>query len=260
VFEHAAHDIVSLMRVAALYDIHGNLPALEAVLAEPDVIAADVVLVGGDALAGPMPAATLRLLTGLGGRVTWISGNNEREMFEQRGGDQDAGEPWDRRAAWISTQLDAAELDAVAAWPATAVLDIDGLGPVCFCHASPRNDHEIFTAISPPERVEPMLAATPEATVVCGHTHVQFDRVIGRHRVVNAGSVGMPYEDLPGARWCLLGPDVELRRTEYDLAAAAEAIRATDVPDPDELAGVVEHQPGAEEATRFFEEAAARQE
>src|SRR5581483_6849341 len=96
------------------------------------------------------------------------------------------------------------------------------------------------TAISPPEHVEPMLAETAEATVVCGHTHVQFDREIAGRRVVNAGSVGMPYEDLPGARWCLLGPGVELRRTEYDLAAAAALIRTTGLPDPEEMAGVVE--------------------
>jgi predicted phosphodiesterase len=248
------------MRVAALYDIHGNLPALAAVLAEPDVAAADVVLVGGDALAGPMPAETLRLLTGMGERVVWIAGNTEREMFEKRGGDQDAGELWDRRAAWVSTQLEPAELDAVAAWPAAAVLDVDGLGRVCFCHASPRSDSEIFTAISPEGHVAPMLAGAAEATIVCGHTHVQFDRVIGGRRVVNAGSVGMPYEDLPGARWCLLGPDAELRRTPYDLAAAADAIRATHVPDPQELAGVVEHPPGADEATRFFEGVASGQE
>jgi predicted phosphodiesterase len=248
------------MRVAALYDIHGNLPALEAVLAEPDVAAADVVLVGGDALAGAMPDATLRTLAGLGERVVCISGNGDREILERRGADPDEGDLWNRRDAWCATQLTAAELETVAAWPATAVLAVDGLGPVCFCHASPRNDHEIFTAISPPERVEPMLAATPEATVVCGHTHVQFDRTIGGRRVVNAGSVGMPYEDLPGARWCLLGPDVELRRTEYDLAAAAAAIRATGVPDPDEFAETVEHQPSADEATRFFEEAASGQE
>jgi predicted phosphodiesterase len=255
-----AHDIVSLMRVAALYDIHGNLPALEAVLAEPDVAAADVILVGGDALEGPMPAETLRLLTALGGRVSWISGNAEREMLELRGGDTETGELWHRRAAWAAAQLSRSELGVMAAWPQDAVLDVDALGPVRFCHASPRNDTEIFTAISPPERVAPMLRDVAEATVVCGHTHVQFDRAIGGRRVVNAGSVGMPYEDLPGARWCLLGPGVELRRTPYDTAAAADRIRATGLPDPEEMADVVAHPPGAEEATRFFEEAALRQE
>jgi predicted phosphodiesterase len=241
------------MRVAALYDVHGNLPALEAVLAEPDVASADVVLVGGDALVGAMPAESLRRLAGLGERVVWIAGNCEREMLELRGADPAEGELWDRRAAWCAAQVTAAELEDVAAWPATAALDVDGLGPVCFCHATPRSDTEIFTAISPPERVVPMLAGAAQATVVCGHTHVQFDRSIGGRRVVNAGSVGMPYEDEPGARWCLLGPDVELRRTEYDLAAAAALIRATGVPDPDELAGVVEQPPGADEATRYFE-------
>jgi predicted phosphodiesterase len=248
------------MRIAALYDVHGNLPALEAVLAEPDVASADAVLVGGDALAGPMPAETLRLLAGLGDRVVWISGNTEREMLELRGADQDVGELWDRRAAWAAAQLTPSELDAVAAWPAGAVLDVDGLGPVRFCHASPRNDTEIFTAISPQERVEPMLAGVVEATIVCGHTHVQFDRAIGDHRVVNAGSVGMPYEDLPGARWCLLGPGVDLRRTPYDLGAAADAIRATGLPDQEEMAELVAHQPGADEATNYFEGVASGQE
>jgi predicted phosphodiesterase len=248
------------VRVAALYDIHANLPALEAVLREPDVAAADVVLVGGDAIAGPMPEETLRLLTGLGDRVAWVAGNNEREMFERMGADPDSGELWDRRAAWVGGRLTAAELAAVRDWAGTVVIDVDGLGPVCFCHGSPRSDAEIITALSPPERLGPMLAGVAEATVVCGHTHVQFDRTVAGRRIVNAGSVGMPYEDLPGARWCLLGPDVELRRTAYDLAAAAARIRATELPDPDELADVVEHPPGADEATRFFEEEAAQSE
>jgi diadenosine tetraphosphatase ApaH/serine/threonine PP2A family protein phosphatase len=98
-----------------------------------------------------------------------------------------------------------------------------------------------------------MLAGVAEATVVCGHTHVQFDRVVAGRRLVNPGSVGMPYEDLPGARWCLLGPGVELRTTPYDLAAAAKRIRATELPEPEEFAEVVTRPPTAEEATREFE-------
>jgi predicted phosphodiesterase len=241
------------VRVAALYDIHGNLPALEAVLAEPDVVAADVVVVGGDAIAGPMPELTLRMLTALGGRIAWVAGNNEREMFERRGSEPGSGGLWDRRATWVGGRLTPAELAAVAAWPGTVAIDVAGLGPVLFCHATPRSDSQIFTAVTPPGLVEPMLAGVAEATVVCGHTHVQFDRRIGGRRVVNAGSVGMPYEDLPGARWCLLGPDVELRTTPYDLAAAAERIRATELPDPEEFAEVVTRPPTAQEATREFE-------
>ena len=164
------------MRIAALYDIHGNLPALEAVLAEPDVAAADVVVVGGDAIAGPMPAETLRLLAAQGERIVWLAGNNEREMFERREADPDSGGLWDRRAVWVAGRLTASERASVADWPGTVVIDVDGLGPVLFCHATPRSDSEIFTAITPPAVVEPMLAGVAEATVVCGHTHVQFDR------------------------------------------------------------------------------------
>ena len=209
------------MRVAALYDIHANLPALEAVLAEPDVAGAELVVVGGDVLAGPMPIETLALLTVLGDRAAWVHGNTEREVARGRGGNHRIGELWDRRAAWVAGQLTAADIAAAERWPATVTVDVDGLGPVCFCHGSPRSDEEIITAISPPDRVAPMLAGLAEETIVCGHTHVQFDRVVAGRRLVNAGSVGMPYEGSPGARWCLLGPGVELRTTAYEIEAVS---------------------------------------
>jgi predicted phosphodiesterase len=241
------------MRVAALYDIHGNLPALEAVLAEPDMAGADVVVIGGDALAGPMPAETLTLLEGLGERALWLRGNAEREVLERRHADPDEGGVWERRDAWVAAQLTQDQLARVAHWPATVEVEVDGLGPTRFCHATPRDDSEIFTAITPAGDVEPMLAAA-EPTVVCGHTHVQFDRAIGGRRVVNAGSVGMPYEDEPGARWCLLGPRVELRRTPYDVEAAAARVRASGFPEADEHADGLLRPPGAAEATTAFEE------
>jgi predicted phosphodiesterase len=241
------------MRVAALYDIHANLPALEAVLAEPDVAAAGMVVVGGDALAGPMPAETLALLTALGDRVAWVRGNTEREVVEQAGADPGAGDVWDRRATWVASRLTPAELAAAGSWPETVTIDVDGLGPVLFCHGSPRSDSEIVTAISEPARVAPMLAGVGPDTIVCGHTHVQFDRAVAGKRVVNAGSVGMPYEGSPGARWCLLGPGVDLRRTAYDVAAAAARIQATDMPEPAEFASDLVRPATAEEATCEFE-------
>jgi predicted phosphodiesterase len=241
------------MRVAALYDIHGNLPALEAVLAEPDVAGADRVVVGGDALEGPMPAETLALLAALGDRVAWVRGNTERELIERLGADPEEGELWDRRATWAAGRLTAADRAFFTSWPLAVGLTVDGLGPVCFCHATPRSDSEIFTALSPPERVLPLLAAAAEDTIVCGHTHVQFDRAIGGKRAVNAGSVGMPYQSAAAAYWCLLGPDVELRRTEYDVEAAAARIRATGLPDADGFAADLLRPASAEEATTEFE-------
>jgi hypothetical protein len=98
------------------------------------------------------------------------------------------------------------------------------------------------------------VAGVAEDVVVCEHTHVQFDRAAAGKRLVNAGSVGMPYEERPGAYWALLGPELELRRTEYDLDAAAAAIRATGFPDVDGLVrDNVLTVPAPAEATEHFE-------
>jgi len=109
------------------------------------------------------------------------------------------------------------------------------IGSVLFCHATPRNDTDIFTGLTPEERLAPIFDGVNAALVVCGHTHMQFDRTIGRTRVVNAGSVGMAF-GAPGAHWLLLGPDVTLRRTAYDLERAAERIRGTQYPQANEFA------------------------
>jgi diadenosine tetraphosphatase ApaH/serine/threonine PP2A family protein phosphatase len=200
-----------------------------------------------------MPAETLGLLVALGDRAVWVRGNTEREVIELRDADPADGELWDRRAAWVAGRLTAEQLAFAGSWPQTATVAVEGLGPVRFCHATPRSDSEVFTAISPPDRVAPMLAGVSEATVVCGHTHVQFDRMLAGRRIVNAGSVGMPYEGSPGARWCLLGPDAALRMTAYDAEAAAARIRATELPEAGEFAADLLHPATAAEATSEFE-------
>jgi putative phosphoesterase len=227
--------------VACLYDIHGNLPALEAVLGERDVQAADVVLIGGDVLPGPLAAAVLDRLEALGDRAVFVRGNGDRDPD-----------------AWARETVDGDRLETAAAWPERVELDVEGLGAVLFCHCSPRSDEEIITVASPPERVRPMLADVAGPVVVCGHTHVQFDRRVDGTRLINAGSVGMPYEGAPGhAFWCMLGPGAELRRTPFDTAAAAAAIRASGMPGAEEWAAeYVLAQHSAEEATRVFEEMA----
>jgi predicted phosphodiesterase len=240
------------MRVAALYDVHGNLPALEAVLAEVEALEADAVVVGGDVAIGPMPRASLQRLLALGERAHFLRGNGDREIAADLHG---AGSGlWAERTRWSAQQLERGALAWLAALPDTQSVAVDGLGPVLFCHGSPRSDEEILTRISPEERVATALAGVEEAVVVCGHTHVQFDREVAGRRLVNAGSVGMPYEAKPGAYWALLGPDVELRRTPYDLEAAAESIRATGFPGAEELAAEnVLTVPSAEDATDQFE-------
>ena len=226
-----------MTRVAALYDIHANLPALDAVLGEAD--AADLIVVGGDFALGPMPAETVDRLRALGDRVRFIRGNADREVGTQE--------------AWQREPFGEERLRFVAELPETVALEVDGLGRVLFCHGSPRSDEEIITAVTPEERLGRILAGVAEPVVVCGHTHHQFDRSVHGVRVVNAGSVGMPYEGRPGAFWAMLGPDVELRTTAYDLDAATAAIAATGYPGADELVDTLRNPPGADEVARHFE-------
>jgi putative phosphoesterase len=226
------------MRVAAIYDIHGNLPALAAVLEEVRRAGADHVVVGGDVLPGPMPLETLDCLLDVDDvPVQFIRGNGDRAVLEEMAGVATSSlpEPVREVVRWAARQLHAEHARQLASWPKTLRLEIPGLGKVLFCHATPRNDTEIFTRLTPVERLLPVFAGLDVALVVCGHTHMQFDRRIGSLRVVNAGSVGMPYGE-PGAYWLLLGPDVQLQHTPYDLAAAAERIRGTSYPQAREFA------------------------
>lgn len=214
------------MRVAAIYDIHGNLPALEAVLEDVRRAGVDQVVVGGDVLPGPMPRETLARLLELDIPVQFIQGNGEREALAHRAGREltTVPEAFREIVRWSAEQLHAEHERVLAGWPATL-----RLGEVLFCHATPRNDTEIFTRLTPEDRLLPVFEGLGVPMVVCGHTHVQFDRMIGGVRVVNAGSVGMPFGE-PGAYWLLLAPGVELRRTPYDLARAAALIRDTGYP------------------------------
>ena len=216
------------MRAAVLADIHGHLPALEAVLDEVDAAGADTIVLLGDLALGPMPTQPLDRLAALGDRAVWVHGNCEREMITVFDGGE-LPEHYADMARDSAGLIDRAHRDLLDNLPLTVTLDIDGLGPTVFCHASPRRDDEMILVDSPPRRWAEVLSGVDAETVVCGHTHMPFDRLAGRHRVVNAGSVGMPYGH-PGASWALLGPDVTLRRTHYDTAAAAALIGASRYP------------------------------
>lgn len=235
------------MRVAAIYDIHGNLPALEAVL--HDILQAGVnyVVVGGDVFPGPMPRETLACLLDLAIPTHFILGNGETAVLEQMAGREPAAVPEEYRPIiqWTAQQLRPEDERFLASWPKTLRLDIQGLGGMLFCHATPRNENEIFTRLTPEERLLPVFEGLDAPVVVCGHTHMQFDRMIGKIRVVNAGSVGMPFSD-PGAYWLLLGPDVQLRHTQYDLTKASERIRATSYPQAEDFAARNVLQPPSE--------------
>ncbi len=234
------------MRVAALNDIHGNLPALEAVLSEVEKEGVDTIVCGGDIVSGPFPAEVFDRLTSLA-RVRFLRGNADRLVVERN-------LEYEGLGAWSAARLGEERRAEVSAWPLTVELEIDGLGKTLFCHAVPNEDEPIFTRITPDEDVIQLLGEVEADLVVCGHTHVQFDRVLSNGvRVVNAGSVGMPYEGRQGAFWAILDRDVEFRRTIYDVGTAVASIRAADAPVREQLVGYLLEPPDPEEVTAYFE-------
>ena len=187
--------------IATLYDIHGNLAALEAVLAEVPEEA--TIVVGGDIVAGGHhPSETLERLCSLGDRVVWVRGNVDRELMPGEKGLAPPGVLDPTRAKLTDEQI-----AFLYGLPATQQID-----RVLYCHASPRNDLDVFSDRTPEERIAFLFEDVDADVVVCGHTHIQFDRTIAGKRVINSGSVGSPYEEQPGAYWTL---DLEHRRTGY---------------------------------------------
>ena len=210
--------------VAVLSDVHGVLPVLEAVLAEPAVATADHIVVTGDHAAGPQPVAVLDRLAALGDRVTLVRGNADRDLVTYAlGGDADIEDPI---AAWAAAQLAPHHVELLDRLPHPVTYDIDGFGPVAFCHGTPRGDNEVVLVDTRLERWAEAFADLPDSvrTVVCGHTHMPFVRLVDRRLVVNSGSIGMPYGSA-GGHWALLdGGSVTLHRTPIDVDAACEAV------------------------------------
>ncbi len=243
------------MRIAALYDIHGNAPALEAVLEETGRLEVALTVVGGDVVAGPMPRETLALLLECKIPMHFVRGNADREIATAMQGLESGNrlEPAREAAAWVARQLDPQHQALLAGWPLTLRLPAGALGEILFCHATPDSDTTIFTRRTAEASLRPVFSEVGAALVVCGHTHMQLDRQIGDVRVVNAGSVGMPY-GRTGAQWLLIDSDVEFKHTAYDLERAAALIRATGYPEAEEFASNnVLSTPSEAEALEFFE-------
>jgi putative phosphoesterase len=217
--------MAEIERLAVLSDIHGVLPALEAVLAEPDVAAADRIALTGDLAAGPQPVETLDLLASLGDRAIWIRGNADRELAEMASGQH--VDPPDEVSPWAAKQLHPRHAELLAGPSERTVVTVAGLSQVMLCHATPRNDTEVVLVDSRMDRwTEVLDGLGDEVTmIVCGHTHMPFARLAHGRMIVNPGSVGMPY-GRTGAHWALLGPGVQLRRTRYDAAAASARLIA----------------------------------
>ena len=239
------------MRVAVLDDIHSNLAALDAVLEEVGEARVDGVVLGGDVLPGPMQRETLDRIRALGVPVHALYGNGELALLAQLDAPTPesvtywgttSGAPMPERyrewIRWSASDLSAEDVSWVRSWPKTIQLKIDGIGEVLFCHGTPTSETDAFTKLTPEDVLRPVFDGLGVQLIVCGHTHMQFDRTIGATRVVNAGSVGNPF-GRTGADWLVLGPDVELRHTDYDLDSAVERIRETAFPGAQEFSQYV---------------------
>jgi predicted phosphodiesterase len=220
--------------------------ALEAVIAELDELEPDLVVFGGDLTWGPLPEETFERLRALPFSALFVRGNAERALLEPVSEETE-------RSRWLLERHSADALAFLATFSDRVSLEVPGLGPVCFCHGSPRSDEELVTPATPEPRMLAMTAETAERVVVTAHTHIQFDRMVEGIRSINAGSVGLPYEDRPGAYWALLGPDVELRRTEYDLDRAAERYRASGDPLAEEMVEMLFSPPSRAEVIEHAE-------
>jgi len=226
------------VRIAALYDIHGNVPALRAVLSE--IGSVDVILVGGDVVWGPWPSETMDLLRSLP-NVEFIMGNTDRDAFDRSTG------KWKHANDWCAERLTDEQLAFLRSRPAT--FSIEG---IFFCHGSPRCDTDTITIGTPEERILKWCEGVEEKTIVCGHTHAQFERTIERLRVVNPGSVGNPFGE-SGAYWAIFDTDFQLRFTLYDTVRVAQQIRASGFPYADRMARELTSPSTVEDAARWFE-------
>jgi len=245
-----------VVRVLALYDIHGNVDALEAVLADPRAADPDAVVVGGDTVPGPFAAATLARLRALEPPVRWVRGNGAREVAAAANGSAPGADDLAAATAAL-TATELGEHDARALGELPLSVEVDG---VLFCHASPRRDDELLTRLSSPARWAAALAAVEAPLVVAGHTHQQDDRVVDGLRFVNAGSVGLPYEGDGSARWLWIENGIPmLHRTGYDAAAAGARMLEARWPDEESIAAALLEPAEPIAVTRFFEEVAASQ-
>ncbi len=233
------------MRVAAISDIHGNLPALEAVLADVDREDVDALLVVGDTISGPWPVEVFDLVEARGAKI--VHGNADREVVYR-------SDRFGPLAIWCADRLGNARLETAATWPMTLELDVDGLGRVLACHSTPSSDEPVYTSITPESDLVELFGRVDADVVLCGHTHMQYDRRLPTGlRIVNPGSVGLPYEGRPGAYWAVLGPEVDFRRSEYDVGRAAAACERLGAPVSEQVLSDLVDPPAAAETAAYFE-------
>jgi putative phosphoesterase len=222
-----------MKKVAVISDVHGNAVALAAVLAELEREQPDLLVSCGDLTWGPLPEETYRLARGLNAR--FVRGNADRAVLENVSETE--------REQWMQEHHTQEMREFLGTFEEQVVVEIEGLGPVRFCHGSPRTDEECVTPETPEMRVREFSEGVDERVIVSGHVHIQFDREVAGIRSVNSGSVGLPYEGRPGAFWALLGPDVAMQLTEYDLDEALERYRASGQPGVEQIVEMMVEPP-----------------
>jgi putative phosphoesterase len=228
------------VRIAALYDIHGNLPALESVLSEVEREGVDAIVVGGDIAAGPPePREVVELVRSLP-NAHWIRGNADRLFDEEFAGDGGL--------EWLLERLDREQAHWLAHLPFSVVVE-----DTVYVHATPQDDTTAVTEATTDEKLSRLLRDVEQPRVVAGHTHMQLQRRVGERLFVNAGSVGRPYEGRHGAFWAIVDTAVELRCTDYDREQTAALIRASGHPRAEEIAAEnILASPTREEAIAVF--------
>lgn len=224
------------MRLAAIYDIHANYSALKAVLEEIRVADVDQVIVGGDLVWGPEPRQAMDLLMEHKDEFIFIRGNADREVSYCYGKEKGLDDFTAELNHWCANQLTKSQVEFLKSLPEKTTQYIDGFGEILFVHGSPRSDEEAIRIDTPANEIRPMIENVTQNIIVCGHTHIQFDRVIDDKRIINAGSVGLQSR-ADGACWALFSNDsVQLKVTSYDTKGASERIRGSNAPYKEDFA------------------------
>jgi putative phosphoesterase len=221
-----------MARMAVIYDVHGNLPALDAVLAEVRADGIDRVVFGGDlALFGAHPAECAKRLRDLGDRLVAVRGNCDRYLLEESDAPADEVDV----LRWTQAALGSELTQWLGELPATAALpDEDAL----VVHASPRSDEDVIMPDTDEGAVGEMLAGTTAATVLCGHVHIQYRRRVGPRELVNPGSVGLPLDGDQRSAWAVIEDGrVSFRRTAYDVDSVIEELERIGHPSAEQTAG-----------------------
>jgi predicted phosphodiesterase len=216
-----------IVRLAVLSDIHGNLPALEAVLADMTTFDVDHVVVAGDSINwGPHSAEVIERI--MQNRWAVIRGNHEFYMLEWERPEV----PEYRRAwtlpRWLNETIPVYWRRIIASLPDTLALHYHGAPPVQVIHASPGDHWRGIYESTTDDEITAMLRDIEPETVIVGHTHLQMQRQSGRWQIVNPGSVGNPLNGIPGAYYMLLegseaGWTPVFRRVEYDRTPVYDA-------------------------------------